>query len=184
MAVCCVSVLELRSNSGYFLSLIYMCAEKFKSTDVNYKYFYAPFYSRQLWNFHFLESRTDRIDVGIICSVTLGGVFLQLTQSIEFRSVLSGFSIHAAKQNCGELSQLHVPVSPCWLQSCLCVLSIRPSTSYRLWPVVQGGGSCYHVCLSTETARSSAVIVLLLQLPPRCLVPLVPPVPYFIYYMS
>lgn len=41
MAVCCVSVLELKSNSGYFLSLIYMCAEKFKSTDVNYKYFYA-----------------------------------------------------------------------------------------------------------------------------------------------
>lgn len=76
MAVCCVSVLELKSNSGCFLSLIYMCAEKFKSTDVNYKYFYAPFYSRQLWNFHFLESRTGGIDVGITCSVTLDGVFL------------------------------------------------------------------------------------------------------------
>lgn len=117
MAVCCVSVLALKSNSAYFLSLIYLCA------DVNYKYFYAPFYSRQLWNFHFLESRTGGIDVGIICSVTLDGVFLQLTQSIEFRSVLSGFSIHAAKQNCGELSQLHVLMSPCWLYSCLCVLS-------------------------------------------------------------
>lgn len=66
---------------------------------------------------------------------------------------------------------------------CVCC-QIRPSTSYWLWPVMQGVGSCYHVCLSTETARSSAVIVLLLQLPPRCLVPLVPPVPYFIYYMS
>lgn len=31
MAVCCVSVLELKSNSGYFLSLIYMCAEEFKA---------------------------------------------------------------------------------------------------------------------------------------------------------
>lgn len=70
MAVCCVSVLALKSNSAYFLSLIYLCA------DVNYKYFYAPFYSRQLWNFHFLESRTGGIDVGIICSVTLDGVFL------------------------------------------------------------------------------------------------------------
>lgn len=117
MAVCCVLVLDLSPIVGISCHLL-TCVQKNLKCRCPQKYFYDPFYSRQLWNFHFLESRNGKFDVSIICSGTVDWVFCRshFPQNSGFFlfQVLASMLPNRIVESC---HKIHVPMSS-W-----CVLS-------------------------------------------------------------